>query len=293
VTRRFALLVNPTAAGGRALARLPAITAELERLGAPHRRVETRHIEHARQEARAAALAGETVAALGGDGFIRPIAGVLAGGPGSLAVLPGGRGNDFARVLGIPAEPEAAARTAVEGHERMLDIAEVDGVPYIGIASLGFDSDANRIANEAKFIRGHLVYLYAALRAVAGWKPATFGITVDGDRHEVTGWSVGVANSKAYGGGMYAAPQAVLDDGLLDVVACATTSKLYFLRRVLPSVIKGTHLDDPHITALRGTEVSIESDRPFDVYADGDPVGRTPATMRVQRRVLRVIVPAG
>jgi len=280
------------AGGGRARKRLPAVTAELDRLGAPHRAVETRDVEHACEEARAAAQAGETVAALGGDGFLRPLAGALAGGAGALAILPGGRGNDFARVLGIPKDPAAAVRIAVEGHERMLDVAEVDGVPYIGIASLGFDSEANRIANEAKLIRGNLVYMYAALRAVAGWTPATYGITVDGERREVTGWSVGVANSKAYGGGMYAAPQAVLDDGLLDVVACAKTSKLYFLRKILPSVVKGTHLDDPHMTVLRGAEISIESDPPFDVYADGDPVGRTPATMRVQRRVLRVIVPA-
>ena len=293
MTRRFALLVNPVAAGGRVLKRLPAVQAELKRLGAPHHVVRTRDIDHAAEAASAAVKAGETVAALGGDGFVRPIAGEVAGGPGALAILPGGRGNDFARVLGIPAEPEAAARNAVEGDERMLDIAEVDGVPYIGIASLGFDSEANRIANEARLVRGNLVYLYAALRAVVGWKPATFAITVDGEHRELTGWSVGVGNSQAYGGGMYAMPQAVLDDGLLDVVACARTSKPYFLRRILPAVVKGTHLGDPHITALRGAEVRIESDRPFDVYADGDPVGRTPATMRVRRRVLRVIVPAG
>jgi YegS/Rv2252/BmrU family lipid kinase len=290
VTRRFALLVNPVAAGGRALRRLPAVTAELDRLGAPHRAVETRDIDHACAEALRAAEAGETVAALGGDGFLRPIAGVLAGGPAALAILPGGRGNDFARVLGIPAEPEGAARVAVEGEERMLDIAEVDGTPYLGIASLGFDSEANRIANEARFVRGNLVYLYAALRAVASWKPARFGVVVDGERHEVIGWSAGVCNSKAYGGGMYVAPQAELDDGKLDVVAKAETSKLRFLRDV-PFLFNGRFLELPSTRVYRGEQITIESDRPFDVYADGDPLARTPATMRVRRQVLRVIVP--
>jgi YegS/Rv2252/BmrU family lipid kinase len=290
VTRRFALLVNPAAAGGRALRRLPAVTEELERLGVSHRTVETRDLEHAAEEARAAAEAGETVAALGGDGFVRPIAGVLAGGPGTLAILPAGRGNDFARVLGIPSEPREAVRNAVEGHERMLDIAAVDGTPYIGIASLGFDSDANRIANEAKLVRGNIVYLYAALRALAAWKPARFAVTVDGRRYDVTGWTVAVANSKAYGGGMFLAPQAELDDGELDVLTISDSSKLRFLRE-LPTVFKGTHLDNPRVTALRGTEVTVESDRPFDVYADGDAVGRTPARMTVRRRVLRVVVP--
>ena len=292
MTRSFALLVNPTAAGGRALQRAPVIRAEFERLGATCRTVETTSIEHARETARAAVEAGETVAALGGDGFVRPIAGELAEGPGSLAVLPGGRGNDFARVLGIPANPEGAARVAVEGVERMFDLAEVNGTPYLGIASLGFDSEANRIANEARFVRGNLVYLYATLRAVAAWRPARFTLVVDGERHEVTGWSVGACNSKAYGGGMYVAPHAELDDGKLEVVAKAKTSKLRFLREV-PYLFNGRFLELPSTRTYQGEQISVDADRPFDVYADGDPLARTPATMRVRRQALRVIVPAG
>ena len=107
----------------------------------------------------------------------------------------------------------------------------MNDTPYLGIASFGFDSDANRIANEARLVRGNLVYVYAALRALVAWKPATFTATVDGERHEVTGYSMGVCNSKAYGGGMYVAPQAVLDDGKLDVVAKETVSKLALPRR--------------------------------------------------------------
>jgi diacylglycerol kinase family enzyme len=180
---------------------------------------------------------------------------------------------------------------AVQGGERSLDVGEVDGVPFIGVASLGLDSDANRIANDAKRVRGNLVYLYAALRALVGWRHARFVVTVDGERHELTGWAVIVANSKAYGGGMYVAPQAQLDDGRLDVVTSARTSKGYLLFRLLPKVFKGAHLDSPNISTYRAEEVSVESDRPFDIYADGDPVGRTPATMRVRARCLKVIVP--
>lgn len=290
MTRRFALLVNPSSAGGRALAVLPEVTAELERLGAPYRTIETRGLDHAVDEAAAAATAGETIATLGGDGLVRPVAGVLRDSPAALAVLPGGRGNDFARVLGLPGEPAAAARTAVEGVERLVDVAEVDGVPYIGIASLGFDSDANRIANEAKLVRGNLVYVYAALRATLAWKLATFTVTIDNERHEATGWSVVVANSKAYGGGVRVAPQAELDDGRLDVVIGTWTSKLRFLRD-FPRVVKGTHLDSADVSVYRGEQVTVDSDRPFDIYADGDPIGKTPATMRVRPRCLRVIVP--
>ncbi len=290
MSRRFLVLVNPAAAGGRARKRLPAALAEMDRLGAQRRVVHTRDIHHAEAEARAAAEAGETVAAMGGDGLLRPVAGVLRGQDSALAIIPGGRGNDYARALGIPSDPTEAARLAVEGDERLFDVAEVDGRPFLGIASFGFDSDANRIANDAKLIRGNLVYLYAALRALAAWKPASFTVTVDGERHELSGYSVAVANSRAYGGGMYLAPQAQLDDGLLDVVATGRSSKVEFLRK-FPKVFKGEHLGEPSVHTFRGSVIGVAADRDFDIYADGDPIGVTPATVRVRARCLRVIAP--
>lgn len=292
MSRRFLLLVNPSAGGGRALDRLPAVESELARLGAEHRTVQTTDMRHAEDAARAAAAAGETVAAMGGDGLLRPIVATLRDGSVPLAIIPGGRGNDLARVLGIPVDAAGAARTAVEGTERLLDVAEIGDDPYLGIASFGFDSDANRMANDARLVRGNLVYVYAALKALAAWKPARFTVTVDGKRHDLSGYSVAVANSKAYGGGMFIAPQAELDDGLLDVVATGQSSKLHFLRK-LPLVFKGAHLDEPTVTVLRGAEIDVASDRPFEIYADGDPIGATPAQIRVRPRCLRVIVPAG
>jgi YegS/Rv2252/BmrU family lipid kinase len=290
VNRRFALLVNPAAAGGKALQALPEVHATLDRMSAPHRTVTTRSMDHAAEEAVRAADRGETVAAIGGDGLLRPVAGALKGRETAVALIPCGRGNDLARVLEIPRDLSEAARIAVEGEERLLDVASVDGTPYVGIASLGFDSDANRIANEARAVWGETVYLYAALRALAAWKPAAFSVTVDGRRHDVRGYSVAVGNSRSYGGGMLLLPQAELDDGKLDVFISKESSKLTFLRGI-PKVFRGTHLDSPYVETVRGEVVEVSSDRPFVVYADGDPIGATPATMRVERRCLRVIVP--
>jgi YegS/Rv2252/BmrU family lipid kinase len=291
VSRRFALLVNPASAGGRALEVLPAVHAELDRLGAQHRTVITHSIEHAAEEVRSAAEEHETVAAMGGDGLLRPLAGVLKGRDSALALIPCGRGNDLARVLGVPTDPTEAARAAVQGTERLLDVADVDGTAFMGIASFGFDSDANRLANEARLVKGNAVYLYAALRALAAWKPAHFTVTVDGERHEITGFTVAVGNSKAYGGGMFILPHAELDDGQLDVMLSIEAPKLTFLRE-LPKVFKGAHVDSPHVQFLKGERIEVASDRPFVIYADGDPIGATPATIRVQPRCLRVIAPA-
>jgi YegS/Rv2252/BmrU family lipid kinase len=292
VSRKLALLVNPAAAGGMALAAVAPASAVLERLGAEFRVIETDSGEPAKKEASAAAAEGVTTVAIGGDGLVGTLAGAVCGTDAALAIIPAGRGNDFARVLGIPTDPAAAARLAVEGEERLLDVGEVDGKSFVGIASAGFDSDANRIANEAKLIRGNLVYAYAALKALAGWKPARFEVLVDGVHHEVTGYTVAVANSKAYGGGMFLAPQAELDDGQLDVILSGATSKLHFLRS-LPKVFKGTHLEEPTVHCFRGATVEVSADRPFTMYADGDPLADLPATVRVSPRALRVIVPRG
>jgi YegS/Rv2252/BmrU family lipid kinase len=292
VTRPILLLCNPTAAGGRAVRRLPEAEAELRRLGADFRTVQTLNADHARELASEAGAAGDLVAGLGGDGLLRLLAGALHDTDGAMAILPAGRGNDFARVLGISDDPVEAVRVAVGGHERMLDVAQAGDECYLGIASYGFDSDANRIANESRVIRGNLVYSYAALRALASWRPAQFTVTVDGTEHVLRGYSVGVCNSKAYGGGMFVAPQAELDDGELDVVALGQVSKAAFLGRVLPKVFKGTHIDEDYVTVLRGREVTLAADRGFRVYADGDPIGDVPLTVTVRPRCLRVVVPA-
>jgi YegS/Rv2252/BmrU family lipid kinase len=272
--------------------RLPSLRAELERLGADFRVVETSSADNARKEAARAADAGETVVAFGGDGLVGTLAGVMCGREQALAVLPGGRGNDFARVLGIPLDPVEAATVAVNGVERALDLGEVNGKTFVSIASVGFDSDANRIANEAKLVKGNLVYLYAALRALVQWKPATFEIAVDGERHTFTGYSVAVANSKAYGGGMYLAPQAELDDGILDVIVTGHVSKLRALRD-LPKVFDGSHVNNPYLTFMRGERIDVSADRPFTVYADGDPIADLPVSIRVAKGVLRVVAPSG
>src|SRR5206468_2907791 len=133
------------------------------------------------------------------------------GHPGSvLGVLPGGRGNDFARVLGIPTATADACEVIATGTPRSVDLGSVDGRVFACIASAGFDSDANRIANEAPSWLGGQVYAYGALRALAAWKPATFTIDLDGTERTYRGYSIIAANSSCYGGGMRIAPDARL-----------------------------------------------------------------------------------
>ena len=125
-----------------------------------------------------------------GDGLIGAIGGAMAGAETALGIIPGGRGNDLARVLEIPEDPEAAVEVLAAGHSRRIDVGEANGRRFLGIVSVGFDSEANRLANETKLFRGSLVYAYAALRTLVGWKPARFTVRVDDERtavHRVLG----------------------------------------------------------------------------------------------------------
>jgi YegS/Rv2252/BmrU family lipid kinase len=291
VDRDVALLCNPSAGGGRAARVLPGVQDELRALGVSFHTQTTESLEHARELAHAAASAGEAVVTLSGDGLAGCAAGALREIPGALlGVLPGGRGNDLARALRIPLDARAACGVVAAGNVRDLDVGDVGGRTFVGIASLGFDSDANRFANAAPSRLGSLVYVYGALRALAAWKPAGFELLVDGEPLRFTGYSVAAANSPGYGGGMLLAPGAELDDGALDVVMTGQIPKRRFLM-LLPKVFKGTHVREPAYSVVRARELRIEADRPFVLYADGDPIGETPVTITIVPAALKVLAP--
>jgi YegS/Rv2252/BmrU family lipid kinase len=260
-------------------------------LGLEQRFEYTSSLEHARALAAQAAAAGEVAVAFGGDGLIGAVAGALKYSGGLLGILPGGRGNDLCRALGIPLKPTAACAVLASGVERELDLGEAGGRTFAGIASCGFDSVANRIANDTTRLRGSLVYAYALLRALPSWKAAGFEVTLDGGpTRRLTGYSVAAANSKAFGGGMLLAPDASLTDGMLDVVIIEDMSRFRFLA-LAPTVFSGRHLRHRGVDVTRAREVRIEATEPFTLYADGEPLAELPVTVRALPGAVRMIVP--
>jgi YegS/Rv2252/BmrU family lipid kinase len=287
------VLVNPHSGGGKTMKLLPDVERELAEQAVRYRVVRTESLEHGISEARSAAESGEVPVVMSGDGLVGQVGGALAGTATPMGILPGGRGNDLARVLSIPSEPAGAVGVLADGHERQIDIGEANGQPFLCVASCGFDSDANRIANEARLVKGNLVYAYAAFRALVAWKPARFTVMIDaGEPIEFDGYSVAVGNSRSFGGGMFIAPHAELDDGLLDVITVSHVGKLRYLRG-LPKAFKGTHLENDEVSEHRGATVEIRSNRDFAVYADGEHITDLPTTLRVLPRALTVIAPPG
>jgi YegS/Rv2252/BmrU family lipid kinase len=284
------VIANPSAGGGRTARLLPAVEAALRGHGLAFRVERTHSIEHARELARSALAAGEVAAAMGGDGLLSAVAGELRHTDGVLGVLPGGRGNDFARKLGLGGDPVAACDVLAEGREQRVDVADVNGRAYLGIASSGLDSDAGDLANATRLKLGQGVYVYAVLRALAAWRTAHWEVVLDGRPRSFDGYSVAVCNSGVFGGGMFLAPDAQLDDGMLDVVMIEDRPKRAMLT-ALPKVFTGTHLGERGVELVRVREVAFHADRPFNVQADGDPIADLPATVRVEPGALRVMAP--
>jgi YegS/Rv2252/BmrU family lipid kinase len=295
VQRRVQVVVNPSAGGGRASRLLPTVESALRNAGHDVVVTPTRSLAHTDDLVAQALADGRVVAAMGGDGLVGRAAAAVAAADGLLAIVPGGRGNDFCRATDVPCEALDAVRLVADGQERRVDLGVVssaDGdVPFLGIASVGFDSEVQERVLRTRLPLGSQVYTYGALATVARWRHARFDVVVDGEPLAVRGWSVAISNSGRYGGGMRLAPDASVEDGLLDVVTTSATSRLRFLRS-FPKVFQGTHVHDPSVDVRPASEVRVSADRPFRVFADGDPVGSLPCTVSVRAGAVRVLLPA-
>ena len=292
--RRLVLVVNPAAGGGRTRRLLPAVEAGLRAAGHDLLVRPTRSLEHADELAAAGVADDRTVVALGGDGLVGRVAGGVADAGGLLGVLPGGRGNDFARAVGLPRDPGARSpswSTAGSGastwarSRRRRAPARSSGSPRSASTA------RCRSARSSPGCRSGSSSTSAprSRPSRAGGPPASRpGSTAC--RSALTGWTFAVSNSGTYGGGMRLAPAASVVDGLLDVVTVGAISRTRFLR-ALPDLFRGTHVRRPGIAVQPAVTVELDADRPFRVFADGDPVAALPCTLRVRAGALRVLLP--
>ena len=302
--RPLCLIVNPAAGNGRARALVPHASSALAAADAKHRVVESSSLPHARELAAGAAGRGEVIVGVGGDGMAGALAGIAAASGACFGIIPAGRGNDLAGVLGIPTDPRAAALVLAAGRQRQIDLiaASTPGHPEIIVAGsvyAGIPALAGQIANSTRWLGGSLVYPVAALRALARWQPATFTVDVaDGGGQEFDGYAVVIANSAFFGGGMRVAPPAIIDDGVLDLVLMRDAPKLAFVRALL-KIKDGSHIALPQISLDRAADVTITMSRDIPAGADGEPLScatplraGTPLRIRALPAALTVLVPA-
>jgi diacylglycerol kinase family enzyme len=315
MTDPLCLVVNPAAGNGRARRWLPAALSAMTLAGGSAVRVcESSSLSHAATAAAGAVRRGEAVVAVGGDGLVGTLAGAVSLAGGVLGIIPTGRGNDFARMLGIPVHPAAAARALVHGEPQPVDLIGVraaDGAETIvaGSVYLGIVSEGGEIANRAGWVRGPLGYQLAGMRALLGWRPARFaigpyaagadstGTDGTGTAHEFGGFCVVVANSAYLAAGTRAVPGADVTDGMLDVLTVGHGPRLSFLK-VMRRAAKGTHLSMSQVSTRQAASVTVRADRAMPVAADGETLPfasplapGTPLSIRALPAALRIIRP--
>jgi diacylglycerol kinase (ATP) len=289
VSVKVKFIFNPAAGRGRAARHHAEAERCLRELGAD---VDAHASSSPADMTRAAAEASrgeyERVVVCGGDGTLNLAVREFDLGQGTLALIPQGSGDDFAKVLGLPRKVEAACELALRGSAREVDVAVANGVRFLGVAGLGFDSEVARFANEnVKFLRGSLVYLYAILRVLPRFTPHR--VVIDGTREEQIMFAT-VGNSRQYGGGIRIVPDARIDDGQLDLCIVHETSRLQLLK-TLPKAYTGAHVRSPFVETGRGTSFTFASDRLLDVYADGERITATPVRFALAPERLRIIAP--
>lgn len=297
----YSFLVNPLSGGGAAPAAVVPVARLLRDAGAT---VDVTYSPGPRAMldlVDAAVARGDVVVSVGGDGMLSSIAGRVSAKGGTLGIVPAGRGNDFARMLGLPLDPDAIAAVLLEGVRTPLDLIrlEVGGTErhVAGSVYAGVDAVAGEVVDKVRWMPRKAQYPFAAVRSLLTYQPVRAHVVVDGVAHDFLAATVVVANSGYYGSGMHIAPGASVTDGLLDVVVIEAASRRGLIR-ALPKVYDGTHVDLPEVHVLRGRSVQVSGTPGAPMGGDGEPVGRlpedatAPARLDVAPGALSVLLPA-
>lgn len=251
----------------------------------------------------------ERVIAVGGDGTLSEIVngyfdaqGRAFNGEAAIGLLPSGTGSDFRRSLGMTNHSRSIS-ALLDSKARPVDVARADFQDFnaarinrffINVASFGLGGDVSASVNRwrnslPRWIGGRARFSAAALAALGGYKNVRVSMRLDDERDfQISSNLIVVANGKFAGGGMMLAPDAELDDGLLDVIVTDEATRWDVIKE-LPRIQRGGHLKNPKVTALRARRVSINSEGPMAVDLDGEAVGYTPANIALLPAAIRFV----
>ena len=285
-------IINPIAGGGMVNDKFAEARAYMDGRGAEYELVYTEREHQATELAEQAYANGERfIVAVGGDGTVNEVAAALYGkNDATMGIFPFGTGNDLARALRLPGEPEEAAELLLVGSSRLIDIGTANSKPFINVGGLGFDVDV--VLNTERFknrFHGMMPYMLGIITSLIHMKRVKAVITADGNAETLDIMLCAVANGTHFGGGMAVAPNADVTDGLFDVCIIKSAGLLRVLT-LLPRFIKGRHLNSKLVKYFRASEVTIDCD-PMPMQLDGELGMYAPVRFKILHEALRVVMP--
>lgn len=280
--KQYTFIVNPNAGRGTGAKTFNSLRGELTRKGIDYDLIETKGPGDAITAARLAQT--PNVIAVGGDGTVNEVANGLAGTQKALGIIPAGSGNDFIKSVGISRRPLQALETALCGIPRAVDLGRVScsgrvdepnearARYFVNGVGVGFDAAVAARTRQIHFLGGTAVYVLAVLQTLGRYTPPNFTLALSGSTFKFRGLLIAIGNGVCAGGGFYLTPDAIVDDGVLDICTVQEKSILQILR-LMPRVMKGKHHNVHGVKFYRDKKFTISADEAFYVHADGEIVG--------------------
>ncbi len=285
---RYTFIVNPEAGHGMGRHVMAELKRILHRKQVSHELVVTSCAGHATTLGREAR--SSVVVAVGGDGTVNEVANGLVKTEKVLGVIPAGSGNDFIKSISVPRRVEAAVERLLSGTRRRIDLGHVrcgarasnePGRYFVNGVGIGFDAAVAERTRHIRILRGTALYLAAVLQTLGRFTAPHFTLRVDGKAYDKQRLLIAVGNGRCAGGGFYLTPAADVGDGLLDICAVDDRSVVSILR-LMPRVMRGKHTEADGLNFIKGREISVLSDRPFYVHADGEIVGANVSELEIR-----------
>lgn len=210
------------------------------------------------------------VVACGGDGTVNSVSSVLANTPMALGIFPLGSGNGLARSNRIPLDLKQALRVIEKGNTKKIDGARLNGSLFFCTAGVGFDAlIANKFATSTK--RGFATYFRTSVSEFFNYSPRHYKISIDGRTIETKAFLVTIANAGQWGNDVYIAPEAELQDGILNVSILKPFSAISIAGIGIKLFSKKIHTSI-NLTSEKGKEIDIEFEGELPVHYDGEPI---------------------
>ncbi|MDR7318677.1 diacylglycerol kinase family lipid kinase [Brevibacillus nitrificans] len=293
-------VVNPVAGNGKGEKVWDSLEPILRKQGVVYR------VRKTSSEGEAKTLAIELIekeevkkiVAVGGDGTVSEVVNGIyeTGKMCTCGHVPAGSGNDFAQGHGLPKDPaQAIERILSKTREKSIDLLKINGRVAVNSVGAGFDGQVAKTTNEAGYKKwlnrlrlGKLAYIWSVIRVLCTYCPCDVTLNIDGQVHQMKRiWLIAIANIPNYGGGMLICPQALPDDGVAEICVVQNVTRLGLLF-AFPKIFTGAHVDHPNVVFLHGRQITIESEQPLLVHADGEMVAQTPVYVEIESGRLRI-----